>query len=358
MQASTSKMLQLAFCRSANTRVLAEQQNASYNKSVSSLGFIIPTGTPMHRALLFLAFAHAYGHAVVTWSTGVIRSMSLLWEHHWPHGPLWLSFVLSSDAWSLCWWLCLLLCGSGSWGQIWAPTPTTVNGRINGHCGMVSRHSLSMIGHPWCREGPSQSNWLCVSPGWRQRRSSPQHNAGRYSVSLRSSYACPESDEDETTPTFLERNGNIRASSAPLGGLLNQHAPTLPHLIPSCPPIATNSQEVISMRLSTFSITYTQQSIMALPFRQRRPRPSIPTWHFHTHLTRKPIPMPSPLIPHITIILRRTATLAGDPKLATPFAFGKASNYLYSNFAIWEGPLSSVPAVLLHEKQNVKNVYH
>ena len=52
------EMLKLAFCRLANTRVLAERQNASYNKSVFSLGFFPVLGTPTLSALFwyFLAF--------------------------------------------------------------------------------------------------------------------------------------------------------------------------------------------------------------------------------------------------------------------------------------------------------------
>jgi aspartokinase len=41
-KACANTKYQLAFCRSANTRVLAERQNASYNNSVSRVRILTP----------------------------------------------------------------------------------------------------------------------------------------------------------------------------------------------------------------------------------------------------------------------------------------------------------------------------
>ncbi len=154
----------------------------------------------------------------------------------------------------------------------------------------------------------------------------------------------------------LNKNGNIKALLVPLGGLLNQHAPTLHHLIPSCQPTVTNCPEVISMWLFTFtsSIASIQQSIMDSHSRWRRNPRFTPTWRFPTRLIRKHTTTHYLPVLNSTTAWQRTAMLAvaGAPKSVMPLA--RASNCLSSNFAAWVVPSFSVPAALLCGKWNYR----
>jgi hypothetical protein len=61
--------------------------------------------------------------------------------------------------------------------------------------------------------------------------------------------ACPESDKDKKSPTFLKRNKSIRALSDQLVGLRRVRNPALLRHIPSCQATSTNLPAAISTPL-------------------------------------------------------------------------------------------------------------
>jgi hypothetical protein len=67
--------------------------------------------------------------------------------------------------------------------------------------------------------------------------------------------ACPESDEDETNPTFLEKKMEISKHCWFHWVACSINTPRHIHHIPFCRPIVTNRPEVISMRLFTSDLS-------------------------------------------------------------------------------------------------------
>ena len=131
--------------------------------------------------------------------------------------------------------------------------------------------------------------------------------------------ACPESNEDETNPTFIERKKKYQSIVGSIGWLAQ--STTLPGL-----------HIVISTLLSMCFTTSTRPSITVLCSSRLRRLHSTPTCPSLICRTLKPPMTPSPLRPTSTIALQRIATLAGAPKLVILLV--KGFNFLSSNFAV------------------------
>ena len=145
--------------------------------------------------------------------------------------------------------------------------------------------------------------------------------------------ACPESDEDETNPTFIERKKKYQRIIGFTGWLAQS---THPDLAPSHSFLSAYiiSPSCSHLNVAFYVLHYIHLTInYGFMFRLAEKAPLHTYMNFpHLSDTEAPTMTPSPLRPTSTIALQRIAMLAGAPKLVMLFV--KGFNFLSSNFAV------------------------